>query len=333
MSSIARPPRTTESKRRGWAPGLGLWAIGLLLVLSSCSALGNDAQDGMADPDSGAAGGAGAASGDDRSRSTDEIASGVAPGASDGPVGSGEAVGSVGVPNAAEAGRMRVLDTSLDLEVDDVDSARATARHVVREVGGFVEREDIDNSESVAGYDATYRVPPDAAERTASELESMGEVVQGHSDTADVTEELADLDSRLATLAASSDRLRGLITDTGGIDQIVLLEAELTRRESEAASIDAQRRSLGERVAFATISTKVREKLPEPVGSAKASASGFTRGLGFGGDAAKALLAGLLTVAGFLLPFGPVIAVAVLAWLLRRSRRRVRVTPGGDGVS
>ena len=233
------------------------------------------------------------------------------------------------------ADRQRVVTADVELRVRDLPTARRRAEAAVAAAGGFLAKEDLDNSTGAATRStATYRVPPDRFRPALAELITLGKVGAEHTATDDVSATVADVDSRVATLHASSDRLRGFLSQATDPNQIASLEGELTRREAEASSLEAQQRSLADQVAYATIvATFTADGATPPVQQARPA--GFARGLDVGVTAATAIGRSLLALAGFTLPFLPVLLGAALLW--RWARRRTpggrRVAPGAGGVS
>ncbi len=223
--------------------------------------------------------------------------------------------------------RAVILDGRLSVQVENLDDALDGAESAVLDVGGYLSDEQVDNSAtSHAGATATYRVPPEQFRPVMAELAGLGEVESQDVSSRDVTTEVADLDSRLATLRTSIDRLRGFLGEATDANQISMLESELTRRESEAASIEAQRRAIGDQVDYATISVEFHSTVVTPPveESPEGFAAGFDRGIG----AAITIVNAGLSVAGFLVPFLPVLLpIAALAIWLRRRHRGHHATP------
>lgn len=232
----------------------------------------------------------------------------------------------------AAAGRQVILDGTVVVEVQDLDRAMARAEAAVLDVGGFLASEQLDNSSGASpSASAAYRVPPAAFHDVLDLLDELGEVQSQQLGARDVADEVADLDSRLATLQTSIERLRGFLGTAGDATQIGILEGELTRRESEAASIVAQRRALGDQVDFASIS--VEFLAPGATPPVEPSPSGFSGGWQAGIGAAAALGRGALAGVGFLIPFLPLVLVGAVALVWLRRRGRSGIAPGPSAVS
>jgi uncharacterized small protein (DUF1192 family) len=231
------------------------------------------------------------------------------------------------VGGAPADGRQRTFTASLELDVERLDTAVAEAAGVVEGLGGFSATEDVDlGSARVATI--TYRVPAERFRRALEELGGLGELRQQDVQGDDVTGAVADLESRVTTLRTSVTRLQGFLGEATDVNQIASLEGELTRREAELASVEAQRRSLADQVALSTVTVAfdAARSDPAPVEDNDRTLPTFLGGLEAGWDAAVAVVAVLLAGAGLVLPFLPLLVVAALVWRWRRSRR-VAPTP------
>lgn len=227
----------------------------------------------------------------------------------------------------AAADRQQIFTASVDLGVDQLDVAVREAAAAVDALGGFTATEDVALAGS-AHATIVYRVPAEQFRPAMAALSKIGDLRQQQVDSSDVTSQYADLDSRVTTLRTSIGRLQGFLNETTDVNQIASLEGELTRREAELESIEAQRRALADQVALSTITVSFDATSAAP--ATTADRPGFAGGL----DAGRDLLAGLVSVGlatfGFLLPFLPfvVVLVAVAWWWRRRTRRSGGTTPG-----
>ena len=227
--------------------------------------------------------------------------------------------------DAAE-GRQRTFTANLSLGVDDVDRAVEQAAEAVSSIGGFTATAQVD-LEGGGQASASYRVPADQFDAALDALGALGEVRTKDVQTDDVTAAYADLESRVAALRTSVERLQGFLAEATDVGQIATIETELTRREAELESTEGQRRALADQVALSTISV-----LFEPLDDAAADRPTFVAGLDTGRDAAGTLLAAGAATAGFLVPFLPLLVLVLLALALIR-RRRARVTPSAPPSS
>jgi hypothetical protein len=175
------------------------------------------------------------------------------------------------------------------------------------------------------------RVPTDALDRALSLITGSGGVGRELSRSAtseDVTGDLADLQSRVATQRASVTRVRALLAQATSLQQVVTIESEVTKREAELEAAEARQAALSYRADFATLTVDLRTPAvvpPPPPGQPNA----FLDGLSSGWHAVTASTAVVLTVLGALLPVAVVLAIlgGPVLWWLRRRRTAAPVVP------
>ena len=221
-------------------------------------------------------------------------------------------------------GREVVRTAQLTLQVADPTAATRGVRTAVAAAGGVVAEEQVD----ATGAWLVVRVPAPGLDRLVDDLAATGTVLARSGRTEDATEQVVDLDSRVATQQASVTRVRALLAQATSIGDIVSVEAELARREADLDSLQRRLAALKDRVALSTLTVELRTA-PGPVPATPPP--GFGAGLDAGWSGLKVIGSGLATATGFLLPFLPVLAVlGGMAWVVVR-RRRVARRRGGPG--
>jgi len=301
-----RYPHTAP--RPGRAGTFGAAAAAVLvgvLALGACSSDGSEAPTAASDP---------------REMGGDAAAQPAAPTAFDGAAGDADANGA---PLAPVQERSLIYTGTITVQVESVVQAADEASAVAIGLGGVVagDNRSIDDDRSQATL--VLRVPADRFMSTLDALAELGAEQSRQVQAQDVTEQLVDLEARIATQQASVDRIRELLARAQTIAEIVSLETELTQRQAELDSLTQRRAAMSGLVALATITVV----LHEPSGPIEDEpAPGFLAGLRNGWDAFLASVAVVLTVAGWLVPWAVVIGVPLVAlWMLRRRRRAERV--------
>jgi hypothetical protein len=236
---------------------------------------------------------------------------------------SGGGRSSLAVDTVALATRREVIRTGeMWVTVDGVEDATDDVRKAADDVDGFVSDEQVQARDGQA--DVTVRVPADDFDDVRADVARVGDVREQKVAAEDVTAEMVDVDTRIESLRASVDRLQGLLERAGDVAQLASVEGELATRETELEAMLGQQRVLRDQVALATLTVHLSEKDEGPAPSD--DAAGFTDGLRQGWATAVDVGRACLAAVGFLLPFLPVIALALLAWRLLL-RRRARPTP------
>jgi len=258
-------------------------------------------------------------------RSTEIAAdSGVASSAADVGGGAKAAPAQSLVPDASlSSGRQVVTNATIGLRAKRVGDVAADATAIVTAAGGYLFSE---NEAVGSRSDAmlVFKVPPTAFTSVMDQLGELGTRVSRQVTTDDVTAQVVDLESRLASATASMVRLRALYDRADSVGEVVAVEAELVKRETEVEALQGQLRVVQAQVALATVTLNVAKPAPAATPPAE-DASGFFSGLERGWDALLAVVGAGATALGVVLPF-LVIACAIGGTTLV-VRRRLRLRP------
>jgi Domain of unknown function (DUF4349) len=169
------------------------------------------------------------------------------------------------------------------------------------------------------------RVPTNEFDDAMTELEKVGTLASSKRTSEDVTTQVLDIGVRVEAQRRSIDRIQVLFDNATSIKDVVSIESELSRRQADLASLEAQQRYLADQTSMSTITVSVErtpakaKPKPEPH-----DAAGFLSGLSGGWGALKTCLVAAATVTGALVPWLVLLLIlAVPGWpLLRRLRRR-----------
>ncbi|MFL6709502.1 MAG: DUF4349 domain-containing protein [Massilia sp.] len=165
----------------------------------------------------------------------------------------------------------------------------------------------------------TARVPPAAFTGFFSGVQAHGKLLSHHSESADKTAEVIDVDARIKNLEALRTRILELLAKNAGtLKELVEAERQLAETQAALDSINGQRRALAAQTDMIRIEIALRVASPRndgkwtgPVVAAADEA----------GDVFMASVAFLLTTCVAILPWSVVIG-AVLVPLWRAWRRR-----------
>ncbi|MGW4038297.1 DUF4349 domain-containing protein [Streptomyces sp. NPDC004778] len=303
--------------------------LGVLVAVAGCAASGDSSgsnakadvrsgpREGFADGDGGAA----------ASAAPEEQAD-------------GKAAGKEAVP---KPGGTHVIRTAtLSVEVKSVPKAAAAARGVAEGAGGLVASENTERLDDT--YETSHlvlRVPQERFQEVLRELAGSGKLLSRTSNAKDVTDQVVDVESRIATQRASVARVRELMDQAERISDVVALEGELSSRQSDLESLLAQQASLKDRTSLATITLDLTPPDAPGDDGSKDEDPGFLDALGGGWDAFVTMLRWIAVAFGAAFPFLITVAVAVVVWRVLRKRRAARraapavtAAPAGkDGAS
>lgn len=224
-------------------------------------------------------------------------------------------------------GRQLVRTAQLTVEVDDAARAARAVRTAAAATSAIVTQEQSGDT----GSWMVLRVPADSLDRLIEDLSAFGKVTGRSTQVEDATEQVVDLDARVATQQASVARVRELLTKAQSIGDVVAIESELSRREADLDSLTRRLTALRDQVALSTLTIDLRGPAAAPKPDERAT--GFLGGLTAGWEGLLALGSVVAAVVGFVLPFVPVLALLFgIGWLARRiARGRRTPAPAGAG--
>lgn len=207
--------------------------------------------------------------------------------------------------------------------VEDPTTAASEAAKIAERAGGRVEASSSNAPSEYFGGSAsvTLRVPSAKLPAVLDELSALGTLQQSSTNSQDVTMQVTDLAARIGALESAVERLTELLAEADSTDALIQIETAMTDRQAELDSLRAQQRQLTEQVAMSSLAVDFQT---EPT-VGKTGPDDFLAGIVAGWEALAAFGAGLLIVAGVLLPWLVPIAIVVLVvWLIVRAVRRRR---------
>jgi septal ring factor EnvC (AmiA/AmiB activator) len=116
-------------------------------------------------------------------------------------------------------------------------------------------------------YQATIRVPASKLPSLMQSLESVGKVTSSRISMDDVTAAYRDLEAALKNKRALRDRLRALLSRATKVEDILKIEKELSRVQTDLDQMEARMKSMRSKVAQSTLNLSInRQRLPGPLG-------------------------------------------------------------------
>jgi hypothetical protein len=238
--------------------------------------------------------------------------------------GQGEKPATAGNISQPGVDRKLVRTATIELESDNVAETVDDARGIAVTEGGYAGREEVRETAATL----TLHIPSDRFDQALGELSELGKVITRNQTAEDVTEQVVDLESRIATQRASVDRVRALLARAGTVEEIVRIEQEVTTREAELESLQQRQQALAGQVAMSTVTISVTKNQTPPPPKQEEESSGFLAGLSDGWGAFLDAGAGTLQVVGALLPFLLVLGIpAAVAFRWWRRRRTTAPAP------
>lgn len=164
----------------------------------------------------------------------------------------------------------------------------------------------------------TLSVPADKLDSVLTQLSALGTVSYRGAQAQDVTATYVDTQARIAPARDSIERVRALMAKATDLQQLLVLESELTRRQSDLDALTQQLAELEQR----TTMSEVTATMWTPAAAAVDEGSGVVRGLNAAWEGLLDSLTLVLTGLAVLLPW--LLLLGLIAFVVLRVVRRRR---------
>ncbi|MEJ2688829.1 MAG: DUF4349 domain-containing protein [Deltaproteobacteria bacterium] len=153
--------------------------------------------------------------------------------------------------------RMLIWKAYLSLEVNDVKEAVGKIATLTEQSGGYVESKSESSGESA---ELALRIPVQLFRGAIASLEELGTVKHRSIQGEDITEQYIDVEARLKNKIALRDRLKQLLEKATAVKDILAIEAELNRVQSDIDSMEGKIKSLKGQVDLATVHVSLKRR-------------------------------------------------------------------------
>lgn len=149
----------------------------------------------------------------------------------------------------------------------EVDEPKATAERVlsfVKARAGHIEN----TTESLQGIiNLKIRIPSNTLDELLDQISTQGSVSEQSTNSRDVTEEMMDVEAELKNLLELRARLRLLLQKAEKVSELLEIERELARVQTQIDRIEGRRKFLSSQVAFSSLELTIkRKKIYGPLG-------------------------------------------------------------------
>ena len=160
-----------------------------------------------------------------------------------------------------------VKTAEISLLVNSIDEALEESSKIVQQQQGDVlglEDDKPQNSNRRETASMQIRVPQNKLDPTLNALAQLGIVQRRHLTAEDVSTQLVDFQARLRNLRQTESSLLKIMERSGSISDVLKVAQELSNVRQSIEQIDAQLKSLTNRVAYSTITLQLEAAVATP---------------------------------------------------------------------
>ncbi|HEV2253614.1 MAG TPA: DUF4349 domain-containing protein [Streptosporangiaceae bacterium] len=221
-----------------------------------------------------------------------------------------------------------IYTAQLTVRAASVSSAAARAAQITEGAGGYVSNEttsaDPDHpSQAIATVQ--LKIPVASYQFILGQLAGgLGTQLSLQEQAQDVTQQVADVNSQVASDQAAIVQLRALLSHAGSVGDLLDVQNQINNEETALEAMQAQQRALSHETTYATVTLTLLGPKAKPVPHRTKAPPSLAGGLGAGWHALKVSLSWALAFLGAIAPFAAVAAITGYAiyrarrWVLRR---------------
>ena len=333
--------RTTQDaahrRRPAAAPTLAALTLSALIAIAALAGCSSGGDSSVSSPGQGGQAAPPVAIASPSAASGAFAAAGSAASAANGPVSAGGSAQAAAATRLTPADQQIVYTAQLTVRASSVSTAVNRATSIAVGAGGYISAENASNDPSDphrATATISVKIPVAVYALTLSQLSAdLGTQLSLQQQAQDVTEQVADVSSRVASDEAAIAQLRALLKHAGSVGDLLTVQEQINSEESDLESLQAQQAALNHETTYATVTvTILGPQAKAVVKHAKSKpAPGFANGLSGGWRAFRTAVSWLLAIIGAVAPFAAVAAViGYLAYWIRRRLAHRSQTPA-DG--
>lgn len=160
-----------------------------------------------------------------------------------------------------EISKKVIKDGRMSVQTRDLTASKQAMDAVLKGLGAYYEREDLQNDDFQASYDLTIRVASDKFETLISRIEEGEAEIKSKSINArDVTQQYVDIETRLANKREYLKRYRELLAKAATVKDILAIQENIRGLEEEIESREAQLKSLKNQISYSTLQLNIFQK-------------------------------------------------------------------------
>ena len=172
--------------------------------------------------------------------------------------GSGSSARSASTAKFAASGQQLIETAQLSVRAKNVADAVSSATAIVTDAGGYVSAENASAGQgnpSQATATVTFKIPAAVYQTTLATLTraGLGTQLSLSQQAQDVTQQVADVGSRVTSDQAAIAQLRALLAHAGSVGELLSVQDQINSEESDLESMLAQQSALNHETSYATL--------------------------------------------------------------------------------
>jgi hypothetical protein len=213
-------------------------------------------------------------------------------------------------PSLATNGPLIVRTASLTLYTTEFDKTRAGLDDILKRHHGYIANMSVSTPDNgTRTLNATLRLPADQLDSAMAEMKKIGRVAEESQGGEEVTQQYVDLEARLSNAQNTEKRLTDLLRDrTGKLSDVLAVEVEIGRVRGQIEQMEAERKSLANRITYATLNAVIAEEYKAQLHVMPDSTAARLRNAAIEGY--RRMAGGVVDAVLFVVSFGP----AILLW-------------------
>ncbi|QEE26877.1 DUF4349 domain-containing protein [Terriglobus albidus] len=163
--------------------------------------------------------------------------------------------------SAAKPATLIARRAMITVQTSNVLEARTRTESILRQYQGYAASLQVETPRYGGRiFNAELRVPDTVLDEACGALRGLGKVMNESQSGEDVTAQSADLDQRLKTARVTEERFRAILQQrTGSISDVLEVEESAARIRGEIEQMEADEKTLHQRVTFATVTLHAEE--------------------------------------------------------------------------
>jgi hypothetical protein len=228
-------------------------------------------------------------------------------------------------PTSNALKRLVIREATLKLRTPRPNKLVQAAPGLAQRFDGFVVKSELSRvGETSVEANVVLRVDAERLDSALAELRKLGEVLSESVTGEDVTAEFVDVEARLKAKRVLEERLLAIAAASSKVDDMLKVESELARVRGEIEQLEGRSRYLEQSARLSSIHvTAVSPSQPNEA-AGESFGSKMSKAWSHAGTGATEVLAGLVVLAGVLVPLVLVALLVVTPVVIARRRWKRR---------